>query len=401
MSIVADEGTHLVKRGSEAPFSRASRAGGKNRRPIFLPLSLSTHVLPLSMDPSSPPLPAAPPLDDDEAARTVTVRFRGCVSRVVQDHRARGPEGEDNTGWQVWECSNVALRYLNDDANLAGMLRTDAGAPTPSSTCPTAYAGFAATRFLDLSAGAGLIALALAAAGGRAWASDIPTQLPQLRSNIVRNGLAGGEIGGARAGAGAGAGDAVVVAAETVAPSATHPIRVLPYWWGEDVEALEPARSEDARCGDAGSSSPPPPSTALDSPSPAPAAAPAFYDICVASDIVYIALRDGRAKELSTTLRALTRVCRCVLFAFEERLIREEEAFVEALASPGEDGEGGAVDVFEIKGAPTVLSKEEALQGVGGHRDTEVGSMFWEPPPIRMVVLRALSATTGGGGGKK
>jgi hypothetical protein len=345
---------------------------------------------------------------DDEARLTVSVRFRGAEARILQQQRPRGEDGSDNTGWQVWECSNLALRYIGDDASLAGLLvgeRGWEGAGPPPSPAEGGGAGdssppFSSLRILDLSSGAGLIALACAAAGASVWASDIVPQLPQLLHNARRNGVL------------------LATDDDDHHPGGCGLLRVLPYAWGEAVSSLRPRAPvssvrRDTAAGASGEEE-------------AGGLFP-WYDVCVASDILFIALRDGFAPHLAATLRGLCLVCRSVLFAFEERLIPEETAFMEALerAAEGEDfvrlaveaaGGLGAGSTFagvasadgcesgsaaapsvavlrglhvrEIKGPATVISKDEALQGVGGFRDTDFGDMFWEPPPVRIFELR-------------
>ena len=112
------------------------------------------------------------------------------------------------------------------------------------------------------------------------------------------------------------------------------------------------------------------------------------------SDVLYIALRDGLARQLSCTLRHLARLLQggAILFGFEERLLREEEEFMQSLALPlpplpcgggaGSafwEGAAPALAVEELAPAEAALSKEEAI----GTPD-----IFWEPPHIRLFLLR-------------
>lgn len=53
---------------------------------------------------------------------------------------------------------------------------------------------------------------------------------------------------------------------------------------------------------------------------------------------------------------------------------------------------GPPLRVREVTGpAVSILRPEDALQGAGGHPDTDLWtpSLFWEPPPIRLFVLCA------------
>jgi hypothetical protein len=77
--------------------------------------------------------------------------------------------------------------------------------------------------------------------------------------------------------------------------------------------------------------------------SAAPVTSPAF-DVAIVSDVLFIALRDGLLEPLRECIKALTTVCRCVVFGFEERLIYEEDEFMRGLA----DATG--VTVAEVPG---------------------------------------------------
>jgi predicted nicotinamide N-methyase len=253
---------------------------------------------------------------------------------VLQTPRERDSAGIDNTGWCVWEASNLLLRYIADDDKLRRLLGATDGVPLQS---------FDRLRLLDLSAGAGLVSLACAAAGADVTATDVPAQLPQLRYNV------------AQAAARSGVGGRVAVA---------------PLLWG-DLEGL----------------------AALTSATHAP------FDLVLASDILFIALRDKRTAELAATLRQLllaANACPCVAFIFEERLPDEEEAFMRALAATDVE-EDQRLDVQELALPP--LAYEDSLQaaadaartsGPGGHPDTNLWTprLFWEPPPVRLFALR-------------
>ncbi|KAG2441421.1 hypothetical protein HYH02_010009 [Chlamydomonas schloesseri] len=105
---------------------------------------------------------------------------------TVEQARFKGSEGFAST---VWDSSIVVAKYLERHAGTLVLGR----------------------RLLDLSAGCGLPGLTAAALGAAAVvATDLPPNLPLLRRNAERNGLA----------------DVVTVAE---------------HWWGSDVAALEAA----------------------------------------------------------------------------------------------------------------------------------------------------------------
>jgi hypothetical protein len=284
-------------------------------------------------------------MESPPVAGRALLSFRGFSIEVGQDHRPRvhgvgtpaqgAEDDEDNTGWQVWESSNVLLRYAagRDETALGLAARSEGlvgGVPPPGSA--------ADLRWLDLSAGAGLLSRALATIGAACAASETSSQLSQLRSNLHMEGS-----------------------------GCAHPPAVLQYYWGEDVAALRPPWTETrAEDGDM-----------------------LWYDIALCSDLVYIALRDGRVPELVATLRALTSIATSVLLCFEERLMRDEDAFIDSLRGPCASG-GPSVCVVEVLGSVTVLRKEDRIKGVGGDTaDAETGDIFWEPPPVRIFILRA------------
>ena len=179
-------------------------------------------------------------------------------------------------------------------------------------------------RVLDLSAGAGLLSCCFKAAGGVVVAVDLPEQVEQCAFNC--NAVPG--------------------------PGSA---RVVPYAWGAPLSAVVPVGWGDT---------------------------PPFH-LCVACDILYIALRDGVAPLLADTLRQAVTLCGFVLFAFEERLPDEESAFMEELAL--------TVGVQEWGKGECVLSIDEAIEGTGGHASTELWNprLFWEPPPLRVFTLKA------------
>lgn len=67
------------------------------------------------------------------------------------------------------------------------------------------------------------------------------------------------------------------------------------------------------------------------------------------------------------------------------------------MQSLGLGGEGPLL-VEELKGKDVEVTFENRLQGAGGHADTDLWnpSLFWEPPPIRMFILRKKNGTDSG-----
>jgi hypothetical protein len=364
---------------------------------------------------------------------TCTTSFRGHEVTVLQVPREK-TEDSDNTGWAVWECSNICLRYLASDENAAKVLGLthqgrDKAPPPPR---------FDALRVMDLSAGAGLLTIAFAKAGAETSATDIPAQLPQLVDNVRRAGLT---VVGTDAGSRSSAATCDVAAptepVAAVSRAVSKPVVVAPLFWGESLEALQTllrqAASKPATAGGAEASG--------DGGQPPLLPFQVGYDcdIVVASDIAFIAVRDGRTVELKQTLTELLhrRVCRAILFGYEERLFREEEAMMRDLglgyeppvpaaaaadAGATVDGTGDAADlstaaasgpesasaaavshaeavapasllvVEELKGSAVDLEFEDSLakQGAGGHADTDLFNpyLFWTPPPVRLFILR-------------
>ena len=308
---------------------------------------------------------------------------------IAQEHRARGPVGtahHDNTGWQVWECSNVMLRFLLKK----DLLKNESSLILDEKS-----------RILDLSAGAGLISIALAASlGCRVVASDTTPQLPQLLRNVKRNKEVIKKSGGSVLVRSCYWGDkieesgmktipfitpntwlheaeaindnddnsGVAVGGHTIEESATK------YNFENDEKLVDDKEEEEDKEDNASSS--------LLFP---------WFDLCVVSDVLYIALRDGLAPQLRKSLRSLSSEgsCKAVLFAFEERLIREEEAFMAALGG-FDAADGLTVNVVELESKYCTLEKHEALSNVGGllREQTLAADIFWEPPPVRMFLFK-------------
>lgn len=241
----------------------------------------------------------------------------------------------DTTGRLVWPCSSLLLRWLEDDVRLARL-------------CPHANAAVRPLRAIDVSSGAGLIACALAAAGFRVLATETAHQLVLLRANVA---VAAAASGGA------------------AADSAEY------LWGGDPAVILNSWGGGVAGRGGGSADAPPPPP-----------------DFAVVSDVLYIALRDGLARELSHTLRALAGcVLGGVLFGYEERLWREEGEFMASLTAPlppgGSEGDAcgaSALCVEELSGTEVELQRCDAVGGEEGG----LADVFWQPPPFRVFILR-------------
>jgi hypothetical protein len=251
---------------------------------------------------------------------TLSTRIFGSQITVTQeDLSLRVGDGDaDTTGRIVWECGNVMLRWLErgGDAaffSLAGRRPATRG----ELSC------------VDVSAGAGFCALALAAAGLRhVGATETGAQLAHLRRNLA----------GSR-------------------------VRAAELRWGGDAAAALRALL------------PPPP----------PDGGGAF-DFCVISDVLYIALRDGLGDALRDCVARVARALARgggVFFGFEERLIDAEAAWLRALP-------GAGVSVEELPRDCARIERAEALEGAGGPRAPDaLADVFWQPPDVRLFVLRA------------
>jgi hypothetical protein len=284
---------------------------------------------------------------------------------------------ENNTLSSASACLGCC-RYLAKDENIATILRqanegegADSAACEKQGACP-----FSELRLLDLSAGAGLLAISFAKAGAaNAAASDIPAQLPQLEENVERAGLA---VRRWPSSSSTAAEDEKAPPKRLCGPGG---ITVVPLYWGEPLEGLKESMTDK----------------------PIEAAPPC--DITVASDILFIALRDGRTKELAYTLKnlLLKGVTKAILFAFEERLWREEDEWMREVMGlgfePPSSPSGSAATaeddrhlfrVTELKGDDVTLTFEESLASKGaGAPDSEIFNpfLFWECPPVRMFII--------------
>jgi predicted nicotinamide N-methyase len=130
-------------------------------------------------------------------------------------------------------------------------------------------------KLCDVSAGTGLIAIGAAVAGAHAVATDIGDQMTLLQQNITES----------------------LPVVEAAGCGGSICARTM--YWGEDL-ALACADSVP-------------------------------FDVSVISDVLFIAIRDGLCDKLAATLINLTKHSHCVLFGFEERLIKEEQEFMESL----------------------------------------------------------------------
>lgn len=210
---------------------------------------------------------------------TVRYVFREQQLSLLQTPRERSSSA-DNTGWCLWEASNILLRWIADERNILYALGRAENEPPPT---------FGSLRFLDMSCGAGLVALSVASAGARSVAaSDILEQLPQLKDNVRRSGfrILRDENTSSES-----------LSREQCATSA-NPIEIIAHYWGADISALKPASLD------------PPVPFAEAAITPAAAVVPgAWYDVVLISDIVFIAIRDGRTAELERTIRELAPHC--------------------------------------------------------------------------------------------
>ena len=282
--------------------------------------------------PDSPAVASAP--------EPITATFRGVTVSVAQEAlvpkagASDGSAGSDTTGRLVWECCAVFLKWLGSDANLARLAGAAGGCAASGLT------------LLDLSCGAGLVPLALRSALPPpalrcvlAW--ETQQQLPHLLRSLAPV-LAGGGGGGGGCQAQA-------------------------YYWGQDPRPLLPPAALQPPCA------------------------------ALCSDVLYIALRDGLARQLSSTLRHLAGLLGrgAVLFGFEERLLREEEAFMQELRLPlaaaaGGGGGGGGGHFWE-RAAPALAVEELPSCEAALSREETVGSpdIFWQPPNVRLFLLRS------------
>ena len=267
--------------------------------------------------------------------------FRGGSATVSLRAASSSALVGDATYCTVWETSSVLLQWLSSDASMTRLLACAAPSSAPLPRWST-------LRLLDISAGSGLLGLAAAAAGADVVLTDAPAALPLLSANA-----------------------AAAAAAWAAAGAAAGAVTVSPLQWGADDVAL---------C------------TAIG----APAAA------ALVCDVLYCAQRDGLARALRATLTRLLelQLARVIAFAYEERAGACEEEFVAALARGEPPAAGGealpALAVEHVPLAELQFKDSWAAQGVqaGGHAQGELWTpwLFWEPPPVRLVLLRLAAA---------
>jgi hypothetical protein len=241
---------------------------------------------------------------------------------ISQEPLSSRTHAGDTTGRVVWECGNVMLRWLQHGglSRLLEPVRLTAPASTPASV--------AGLRVLDLSAGAGLAAVAFARGGARTAAAETAEQMPHLARNVAQNAVD-------------------VALLEHRWGSADARAELSPPW-ASDVSPLLP------------------------------------FDIGFCADVLYIALCNRLGDALAESLRTAAALCAGgLVFGFEERLVDEESAWVDALARAG----GMSVEEVTVPAG----TREDALENAGGPNSGEsaaLGALFYTAPPVRLFVLR-------------
>ena len=168
----------------------------------------------------------------------------------------------------------------------------------------------------DLSTGNGLIALATAYMGARhVVATEVPTCLPLTMANVCAN------------------------------PTIQDRIQVLSYKWGQQGEGECPIRN---------------------------------CRLVVGCDLLFIAIRDGLCDELRQCLVELCQNNNQVLFAFEERVVDQEQAFMESLEQR-----------LHVHRVPDEQVVTKDLSNAEGEND-----MFYEAPSVRLYLLTNTTTTT-------
>lgn len=336
----------------------------------------------------------------DSVGSVVPAAFAGIAFNVLQH------PGSATTGWRVWNSASTLLRFLEQPGALAAAAGVGGRSPLDVAKAVGAGAGAGvgaagldgpspmeaarmgaggALRVLDLSAGTGINGMACALVGCAVVATDIAPQMPLLRQNVelcARRGCL-------RAGGGDG-GDSVVEA-----PA----IAACQFAWGEDVSVLPRV----GRGGDL---------------APAGAGAGDPFDLVVCSDSLFISIRDSIQDLLMDAIVGVVNKCirrpapraaplpeagagsvapdvaaapdggaaaadpgGCMLFTFEERLAGREEEWLRELR--------GQVDVTEVDAASLDTSDARAAEDESG-----LDSLFYEPPPVRLLVLRPRAERT-------
>lgn len=255
---------------------------------------------------------------------SVTASYFGAPSLTIdQEPLSARTHAGDTTGRVVWECGNVMLRWLERGG--VTRLLSPPGAPPTACVLSSSVAGLCA---LDMSAGAGLAAIAFARGGARVAASETADQLAHLARNVALN--------------------AVDVA-------------LLEHRWGSagSREELLPPWNSDASLP---------------------------YDFGFCSDVLYIALCNRLGDALADSLRTATALCRGgLVFGFEERLVDEENEWVIALAGAG----GVFVEEVTVP-AGTRDDALENAGGPNSGESAALGALFYSAPPVRLFILRRI-----------
>lgn len=238
------------------------------------------------------------------------------------------------------QSAYAQLRWMEQPGNLASVVGDAAtGDDAPAAAAPRDARDLIdkrALRVLDLSAGTGAVGAVCALAGMDVVATDIAQQLPLLESNARR-------VRAQMAAAGAG-GDAGRRVGSFVARK---------FAWGDDVSEL------------------------------------GAFDLILCSDSLYISVRDGIEELLVDCLVDLVNGClrpgSALLFVFEERTTEKEAAALALLK--------GRVLVEEVDAATLDVSDAKAEDDESG-----LDALFWEPPPVRMLILRPVGDVAEKGG---
>eukprot|EP01052_Picozoa_sp_SAG31_P008535 SAG31_NODE_433_length_15750_cov_6.132579_12_plen_321_part_00 len=307
--------------------------------------------------------------------RSIEWTVSGITLKLLQEQYSVGTDGSDGTGWRMWNSGMVMSKYI--EANFESLFKprflAAHGAAAGSS-------GGRPVRVLDMSAGPGLLGLScsvIAAVKGldvEVVLSEMPnSSLDQLASNVA------------------------TVNKQMVAMFGDRyrPARAAPFTWGEPSAELW--LDSNDRTG----------SAAMDSPQ----VCQPNFDIVLVSDCLFIAVRDTLYTQL---LGAMEYACSppqldkqsdqgtLLLFAYEERCVMEERAFL-AHVSINNSTEAeetnladqpptacsdsfawdailreGVFEVEEVDPESLDLSCVETDEG-------DLGDLFHEPVPIRLL----------------
>ncbi len=301
----------------------------------------------------------------DHTGSMVWPASRAALALLEREARGEGGEGRapqassaaevEGVHVEVWEGAGAASSALSSSSSSLRPPRLLPSSATSSSTTSTSSLPPMPGPVVDLSAGAGLVSAALALAGASVIACDIDSQLPQLRANLLA----------------------------ALDGTSDTPFRVVPHLWGEGLSPLEAAAKELA--------------------APQPSSRRPF-SLVVASDVVYIALRDGCTRELRSTLLALAlRSELGLLLTWQARREEEELAFVRGLVvgrgegdSEGEGARGRRTTLHLWRGPAWEEGDGPGGGGEGGggggvgHPDAPifVPCLFEMVPEVWYAVLR-------------